>query len=210
MKEYYTYAYLRQDGTPYYIGKGKGDRAYSKNRAIKPPKNEKILFLKQNLTEEEAFGHEKYMIAVLGRKDLGTGILRNRTDGGEGVSGMKHTDESKKKIGKAFRGKKLTQEHVEKVRKAQKGRVSPLRGSTISQEQREKIRKTMLGVKHTAKRRKNQSLAKIGVKHTAERCAKKSALQTGKHWYNNGKINRFDYECPDGFVPGMIKGRQRD
>ena len=27
----------------------------------------------------------------------------------------------------------------------------------------------------------------------------------GRHWYNNGKENKFCYECPDGFVPGMLK-----
>ena len=85
--EYYTYAYLREDGTPYYIGKGKKDRVYSKQRIINKPKDKlRIIFLKQNLTEEEAFKHEIYMIAVFGRKDLGTGILRNMTNGGEGAS----------------------------------------------------------------------------------------------------------------------------
>ena len=81
---YYTYAYLREDKTPYYIGKGKGNREYKRSRNdIRPPKDKsRILYLKQNLTEEEAFKHEIYMIAVFGRKDLGTGILRNRTDGG--------------------------------------------------------------------------------------------------------------------------------
>ena len=85
---YYTYAYLREDRTPYYIGKGTGRRIYSTNRkGLKPPKDKsRIIFLKQNLTEEEAFKHEKYMIAVFGRKDLGTGILHNKTDGGEGTS----------------------------------------------------------------------------------------------------------------------------
>ena len=72
--DYYTYAYLREDRTPYYIGKGKDRRVYvrSKDRAIKPPTDKsRIILLKQNLTEEEAFKHEKYMIAVFGRKDLG-------------------------------------------------------------------------------------------------------------------------------------------
>ena len=85
---YYTYAYLREDRTPYYIGKGQGNRAYKKDRReFKPPKDKsRIIFLKQNLTEEESFKHERYMIAVFGRKDNGTGILRNLTDGGEGGS----------------------------------------------------------------------------------------------------------------------------
>jgi len=89
--EYYTYAYLREDGTPYYIGKGKGKRAYvkryGKGRARRPKNLNNIILLKQNITEEEAFRHEKYMISVFGRKDLGTGTLHNRTDGGDGPSG---------------------------------------------------------------------------------------------------------------------------
>ena len=86
---YYTYAYLREDKTPYYIGKGTGNRIYSTNRIIKPPKDKsRIIYLKQNLTETEAFRHEIYMISVFGRKDLGTGILYNMTNGGEGISGL--------------------------------------------------------------------------------------------------------------------------
>jgi hypothetical protein len=66
MKKYYTYAYLREDGTPYYVGKGEGRRIYKRSKkCIKPPKDKsRIIFLKQNLTEEEAFRHEIYMIAV--------------------------------------------------------------------------------------------------------------------------------------------------
>ena len=89
MKEYYTYAYLREDGTPYYIGKGKGRRIFDKeNRTSCPVTKDKrrMIFLKQNLTEEHAFIHEIYMISVFGRKNNGTGILRNLTDGGEGFS----------------------------------------------------------------------------------------------------------------------------
>jgi hypothetical protein len=85
--DYYTYAYLREDRTPYYIGKGRGNRAYSiagRKMHRRPEDRSRILILKRNLTEEEAFKHECYMIAVLGRKDNGSGILRNLTDGGEG------------------------------------------------------------------------------------------------------------------------------
>lgn len=106
-REYYTYAYLREDKTPYYIGKGNKRRIYRKNRRrVRPPKDEsRIIFLKQNLTEEEAFKHEKYMIAVFGRKDLGTGILYNRTDGGEGGSGFIHSEETKIKLSELKKGK---------------------------------------------------------------------------------------------------------
>jgi hypothetical protein len=102
---FYTYAYLREDKTPYYIGKGSGYRIYyrRKNEVIKPPKDKtRIIFLKQNLTEEEAFRHEKYMIAVFGRKDIGTGILHNRTDGGEGPANIKRT---RKHIESLMRGR---------------------------------------------------------------------------------------------------------
>jgi len=114
---FYTYAYLRDDGTPYYIGKGKGGRAYKKhkrtnNRDLRPLKDgfidkDRILILKKNISEEEAFKHEVYMINLFGRKDLGTGILCNMTYGGEGVSGFDWNNERRqdisKRISKPFR-----------------------------------------------------------------------------------------------------------
>jgi hypothetical protein len=105
MNKYYTYAYLREDGTPYYIGKGKGNRIYRKDKRIRPPKNRsRIIFLKQNLTEEESFKHEIYMISIFGRKDLETGILLNKTNGGEGSSGFVHSKESIGNISKSKKG----------------------------------------------------------------------------------------------------------
>lgn len=92
-KRFYTYAYLREDGTPYYIGKGKNSRVYDKRHTVKVPPKERILFLKKNLSDHEAIKHEMYMIAIFGRKNIGTGILRNLTNGGEGMSGYKHSEE---------------------------------------------------------------------------------------------------------------------
>jgi hypothetical protein len=204
MNEYYTYAYLRKDGTPYYIGKGKDNRAYSKKRSIIPPGDtNRILILKENLTEEDAFKHEIYMIGVFGKKING-GILHNITDGGEGVSGMKHTDISKEKIGRAFRGKKLTPEHVEKLRNCKWGN-SWNKGKTISQEQREKIRQTMLGVKHTTERRRRQSEAHKGVKLSKEHVNSMIKARVGRKWFNDGQKNTFTYDCPEGYTPGMVK-----
>lgn len=102
MNKYYVYEYLREDGTPYYIGKGTGFRAYEKNRAYKPNDKSRIRIIKENMTEQEAWDYEIELIAKYGRQDLGTGILKNKTNGGEG--GAK-SEETKQKLSKANKGK---------------------------------------------------------------------------------------------------------
>jgi len=189
---FYTYAYLRENRTPYYIGKGKERRLYKKTKGeVNPPKDKsRIIFLKQNLTEEEAFRHEKYMIAVFGRKDLGTGILHNRTDGGQGSSGSVKSKETKIKMSDALKGKSLSEEHKRKMSEAKKGEKHNFYGKCHSEETKRKM-----------------SEAKKGKSISEETKRKLSEIMKGKKWWNDGFGNtRLSLESPGD---GWYKGRKR-
>jgi hypothetical protein len=216
---YYTYAYLREDRSPYYIGKGKGNRAYKRrDKGINPPKDKsRILILKKNLTEQEAFKHEIYMIAVFGRKDLGTGILHNKTDGGEGTSGFIHSEEHKRKVSEAIKGKTISKEtkrkmsevkkgknHSEETKKklseANKGENNPNYGKSRSEETKRKI----------SEANKGENSPFYGKSRSEETKGKMSEVKKGKNnpnynkkWWNNGEISKMNIECPgDGWILG--------
>lgn len=103
MNSFYVYMYLRSKnskhgaaGSPYYIGKGKGMRAYSTNHRVRPPVDRKmVVFVALGLSEQDAHQAEMFLICKYGRIDNGTGCLRNLTDGGEGPSGLLHSQQWK-------------------------------------------------------------------------------------------------------------------
>lgn len=120
MTIYYVYAYLRLDLTPYYIGKGKNRRAWDKHGHVKrgihlPKDSSRIVLLQEGLTNEQAMDLETALIKQYGRKDLGTGILYNKTDGGvnpilygerNGMTGKHHTEETLAAISNSLTGRK--------------------------------------------------------------------------------------------------------
>ena len=169
---FYIYAYLRDDGTPYYIGKGKGVRAW-KQQSIKgkgahtPKDNSRIFVCETNLTEVGAFALERRYIRWYGRKDLVTGILVNRTDGGEGTNNTQRnvTEETKRKIGQANKGR--IQSAETKLKRSQS-----LVGRKPSEESNAK--------------RRAKAIGRVLGPHDAERRAKNS--EAVRKWWANRKL----------------------
>lgn len=177
MSVYYVYAYLRLNGTPYYIGKGKQNRAFADHITHKPPGDKRrIIFIETNLTEVGALALERRYIRWYGRKDSGTGILRNKTDGGDGVSGLFHTQETKQKISTANRNKPKpprSTDHRKNISKANKGRC-------ISDEQKQKISESLRGRTLSEDHLKHRAEAQKGILHTEETKQKISEARRGK------------------------------
>jgi len=182
---FYVYQYLREDGSPYYIGKGSGRRYLSHDRVVSPPTDKtRIQIVKDKLTEAEAFALESQLILQYGRKDINTGILRNKTNGGEGASGAKrteeqlanyrgkvHSEETKKRRSGSMKKYKRTPEHQQKITESLQGRAPTWTGRTHTEETKAKLRALYIGKKR--KPMSPESKAKLSEKMKQVRANKK-------------------------------------
>ena len=156
---FYVYHWLREDSTPYYIGKGQTNRAFDKRRLYIPPRN-RIKIVKDNLTEQQAFDLERKEILKYGRKDLGTGILRNKTEGGDGHT---PTEETRKKLSLALKGKNKGKTAWNKGKKLNYN--NGLTGHTPEAIAKIKAARAKQIIKpHSAKAKEKMSKAKLGKK----------------------------------------------
>jgi hypothetical protein len=209
-EEYYTYAWLREDMTPYYVGKGIRNRAYCPQRRgdtyMSPPPKDRVLFLKKNLTEFDSYKHENYIISILGLKSEG-GILINMSYGGEGSSGRKATEYCIQRSREANAGKTLTEEHKKKVAE----QVSQRRWWNNGEVDKHTIE--CPGNGWVLGRLYSRKLSEVEIENIRKlntgKCVsdetkmKQSQKRKGRKWWNDGDKTKLCYECPgDGWVLG--------
>lgn len=197
-KTFYTYFHTRNDtNAVFYVGKGYGDRAHSvKNRNkhwrhIVAKHGRTVHIAAQWSAESEALQHEKFLILCF--KDLHIPLC-NMTDGGEGVSGLKHTIETKEKLRAASLGQSHSDETRAKISLSSRGRIPTeaamehYRLAAIartgvykhSNETREKLRTSHLGKTLPAEQRAKIGLASTGRRHSDESREKIRVANLGK------------------------------
>ena len=107
--------------------------------------------------------------------------------GNKYMMGKHHSAESNYKNSEAHKGKHHSEEAKKKLSDVNKGKK-------LSEETKKKMSEARKGKPKYAEHKKKIGELKKGNTNTK-----------GKHWYNNGKINIMSKECPEGFVPGMLK-----
>ena len=125
MCEFYVYLLIDPfNNRPFYIGKGKGDRAFAHTKGWANYNEDKlnyiksirmlgqepeVRFLKTNLTSSEALRIENFLIERF------SFCLINKKSIPPDKTGVLLTDDHKSKISKALSGRTLTQEHKQKI-----------------------------------------------------------------------------------------------
>lgn len=183
-KGFYTYLWLRDFGTPYYVGKGKGNRAYIQHgHIVPPPQDSELIIIQEFETEEDAFFAEKFLIVVYGREGVGTGCLLNLTEGGEGASGYKQSEETRLKKSVSLKGKTLGRKHktetLAKMREARKGRK-------LSEEHRKHLGESHAGFRHSESTKEKMRQAALGRKMSDSARKKMREAKLGKAPWNKG------------------------
>lgn len=128
----YVYTHTRLDTNEiFYVGIGTQDNYIRASRTanrsvfwknITKKTGWKIDIVFDNLTWEDACEKEKQLISFYGRKDIGTGILVNHTNGGDGSNGRIFSKETRKKMSKTRKGVKVTEEQKNKTRLSMLGK----------------------------------------------------------------------------------------
>lgn len=90
-------------------------------------------------------------------------------------------------------GKNFSEEIKTRMSEAKKGENNPMYGKRLSEEHKKKLSNANKGKQHSEETKK-----KIGEK------SKGNTASKGMRWFNNGKVNKVCYECPEGFVPGRL------
>lgn len=157
--EYYVYLHLRKsDGSVFYVGKGKGRRAWnlkhrtnSRWQRVSRKHGCEVVLVAQDLPEVCALSMERALIGVYRNS------LVNMTDGGEGASGYVHTPEGRAKMSAAWEGRVVTEEWRANMSKARKGKphspehvrkqAEAQRGKVYSEETKAKIGAAQRGKK---------------------------------------------------------------
>lgn len=174
---FYVYAYLRSDNSPYYIGKGSGLRAWNSNHTINLPKDKtRVVILEQGLSEVGALGLERRMIRWYGRKDLNSGILRNKTDGGEGVTGRIVTQQTRIQIQEKLKGK-LIGPRTEETKKKISNKLLGLKRGPMSDKQKEKLSASNSGKTNSIESNIKRSFSMSG--HTQSKMSCPHCNKTG-------------------------------